>query len=46
MAASKEIEKPSDIYVEDTMMQEKHIELGGDYSGAVKKTDPKEIKLC
>lgn len=45
MTTSKETEKPSGIQVEDAMMDDKHIESGADYSGAVKKTDPAEIKL-
>ena len=40
-------EKPAGIQLEDVPVDEKHIESGGegDYSGAVKKTDPEEIKL-
>ena len=45
MTASKDIEKPSGVQVEDAMMEDKHVESGADYAGAVKKTDPGEIKL-
>lgn len=35
-------EKPSDIHIEES---DPKLENGGDYSGAVAKTDPKEIAL-
>lgn len=46
MVAPKEpIEKPSGIQVEYPMVEDKNAGVEGDYSGAVKKTDPVEIKL-
>lgn len=47
MAPQKEIdiEKPFDMQVENAAVDEKQIESKGDYSGAVKKTSPEEIKL-
>ncbi|KAF9733067.1 hypothetical protein PMIN06_005451 [Paraphaeosphaeria minitans] len=46
-AANKEIEseKPAEVQLEDAPFDEKQIERGGDYSGAVKKTSAEEIKL-
>lgn len=46
-ATSKEFEseKPAGVLLEDAPVDEKQIEDGGDYSGAVKKTSPEEIKL-
>jgi len=38
-------EKPSEIHVEDSITENHKLEDGGDYSGAVAKTDPKEIAL-
>lgn len=38
-------EKPSDIQVEDAATEIHKLEAGGDYSGAVAKSDPKEIAL-
>ncbi|KAJ4986194.1 vitamin H transporter [Stagonosporopsis vannaccii] len=38
-------EKPSEVHVEDTITENHKLEDGGDYSGAVAKTDPKEIAL-
>lgn len=38
-------EKPPDIQVEDAVTENHKLEDGGDYSGAVAKTDPKEIAL-
>ena len=38
-------EKPSEVHVEDTTTENHKLEDGGDYSGAVAKTDPKEIAL-
>lgn len=38
-------EKPSEIQVEDAMTENHKLEDGGDYSGAVAKTDPKAIAL-
>lgn len=40
-----EIEKSSEAHIEDTMMEEHKLEAGPDYSGAVAKTDEKEIAL-
>lgn len=45
MVVSKETEKPVSNHVEDPTMDGKDIEVLGDYSGAVKKSDPAEIKL-
>lgn len=48
-APSKEIggEKPAETQLENVIIDEKHIDGAekGDYSGAVAKTDPAEIKL-
>jgi hypothetical protein len=38
-------EKPSDIQVEDAATENHKLEDGADYSGAVAKSDPKEIAL-
>jgi hypothetical protein len=38
-------EKPSEVQVEDAVTGNHKLEDGGDYSGAVAKTDPKEIAL-
>lgn len=38
-------EKPSDLQVEDAATENHKLEAGGDYSGAIAKTDPKEIAL-
>ena len=38
-------EKPSEVHVEDAVTENLKLEDGGDYSGAVTKTDPKEIAL-
>jgi hypothetical protein len=38
-------EKPSEIQVEHAAIENHKLEDGGDYSGAVAKTDPKEIAL-
>lgn len=38
-------EKPAEIHVEDTVTENHKLEDGGDYSGAIAKTDPKEIAL-
>lgn len=44
-ANETEAEKPSNVQVEDAMTEHHKLEDGGDYSGAVVKTDPKEIAL-
>jgi hypothetical protein len=38
-------QKPSEVYIEDTMTKDHKLEAGADYSGAVAKTDEKEIAL-
>lgn len=38
-------EKPSEIQFEDAGTESHKLEDGGDYSGAIAKTDPKEIAL-
>ncbi len=38
-------EKPSEVQVEDTGIEKHNPKGGADYSGAVAKTDPKEITL-
>ncbi|KAJ4303344.1 hypothetical protein N0V90_002237 [Kalmusia sp. IMI 367209] len=40
-----ESEKPSDMQVEHATIDENQVESRGDYSGAVQKTNPEEIKL-
>lgn len=50
MASTSKNEKPSSIRVEDStatysLAEEKNVESGADYSGAVKKSSPEEIKL-
>jgi hypothetical protein len=41
---ASDLKDTSDVYVEKTAVQDHNVEAG-DYSGAVAKTDPEEMKL-